>query len=96
MKKNVNIKSLFQSIYRAFSKYSLTIFIITLVGGLSLAVLILNSAIEKTSKPSYSSQSTDITSFDQTTIDRVNQLIKSDNYKNNYQIPSGRVSPFAE
>ena len=96
MAKDIKINFDIKSIYGILVKHGLTLFIIVIVGGLSAAVLILTSTIERTSRTDGTSSADDINSFDQTTIDRVNQLSSSDSTKNEYAPPAGRINPFAE
>lgn len=96
MNKDLKISFDFKSISNFFVKYSLTIFIILVTAGLSSAVLVLTSTIERTSRSGSIKANEDINSFDQATIDRVNQLSSSDATKNEYEVPSGRINPFAE
>lgn len=96
MKKEINLKTSLKGLFGIFKRYGLTIFIIVLVGGLSSAVLILNEALQQTNRGGTGSSSSGNTSFDQATIDRVNQLSTSEKSRNTYAPPSGRINPFAE
>jgi hypothetical protein len=94
--KNKDISTLLAPVADAFRRYSLTIFIVVLVGGLSTAVLILNSTLQESSNISNDPASLDITTFDQATISRVNQLHTSSDGVGQFTLPSGRVNPFSE
>lgn len=94
--KNNDISTLFGPIARGFQKYNLTIFIVVLVGGLASAVLILNSALQKSSDTTGYQVTTTSTTFDQPTINRVKQLHTSDDPATAIALPSGRVNPFSE
>lgn len=94
--KNTDAGTLFVSIVKGFRRYNLTIFIVVLASGLSTAVLMLNASLQKSSDTTGYSSTLDITSFDQTTIDRIKQLHTSDETINGSSLPSGRINPFAE
>lgn len=94
--KDIKLTSFFKPIVVAFKKYSLTIFIVVLVGGLTTAVVLLNNALQKSYETSGYTTSTDVTTFDQATIDRVNQLHASSGPATGYTAPSGRINPFSE
>lgn len=80
-----------------FKYHNLTIFIVILVGGLAVGILMLSSALQKASETNgYTTTNTTTTSFDQTTINRVNQLHTSSDAPLNYSPPAGRTNPFTE
>lgn len=94
--KDIKLTSFFRPIVVVFKKYSLTIFIVVLVGGLTTAVIILNNALQKSYETSGYTTSTDVTTFDQATINRVNQLHTSSGPATGYTAPAGRINPFSE
>ncbi len=94
--KNKDASSLFQPIVSGFKRYNLTIFIVVLVSGLTTAVLLLNNILITSSDVSGLNANTSNTSFDQTTIDRVQQLHTSSDNFTLYIPPAGRNNPFAE
>jgi len=94
--KNDSIKNIFIKISDDFKKYNLTIFIVVLVGGLSTAVILLSDILQISRDASSTQQSSDNITFDQQTIDRVNQLTTSDESSGDYVKPQGRINPFAE
>lgn len=94
--KNNDIKTVFVSAARVLRRYNLTIFIVILASGLSASVLMLSYTLQKSSDTSGYISTSDITSFDQVTIDRVKQLHTSSEYTIDTPLPSGRINPFAE
>ena len=96
MKNDIKINFDIKSIFKVISRYGLTLFIIVVVGALSAAVLILTKTIDTTSSTNSMAPTDNINSFDQSTIDRVNQLKTGDNNASNYSPPSGRINPFGE
>jgi hypothetical protein len=93
--KNKDISTLIGPIIQGFQRYSLTIFIVVLTSGLVVTVLIMNSIVQKSSDTSGYTSTTNMTSFDQVTIDRVKQLHTSD-AQTDITLPPGRINPFAE
>ena len=94
--KEISLKAVFQSIATTFVRYNLTIFIVVLVTGLAVAVIMLNTILLESSDTPQFKSTTDISSFDQQTIDRVNQLHRSSDSIPEVTLPSGRINPFAE
>jgi hypothetical protein len=79
------------------SKYNLAIFIVVVVSGLIGAILVLNYILRVPYDSSkYTPAITEATSFDQTTITRINKLTTSDNNSTNQTLPNGRINPFSE
>jgi len=80
-------------------RYNFILFIVIAVGGLIFAILllteILTQPVNNLQPASTSSTSSDTVTFDQTTINRINNLKTSDN-NTNPVLPSGRINPFSE
>lgn len=96
MSKNTARPTLFRPIITVFRRYHLTVFVVVVVGGLSTAVLTLNAILIQSSKTDGFTSSLDSTDFDQSTIDRINQLKPSDDTSARFTLPSGRTNPFSE
>jgi len=96
MNKDVSFKSIIEGLAEVFKRYNLTIFMIVLAVGLGTAVLLLNNTLQKSSDTSGYSSSLDITSFDQTTIDKIKQLHTSTEFTGGVTLPAGRINPFGE
>ncbi len=97
MKKDITLSNIFSPLVTAFRKYNLTMFIVVLVGGLATAVILLNSALQKASDTTgYTPTTNSSTSFDQVTMNRVNQLHTSSEAAATYTPPAGRINPFSE
>ena len=88
--------SIFSPVIAVFSRYHLTIFTVVFVGGLATAVLMLNAIMAQSSDTSNVKTATGSTTFDQVTIDRINQLKTSNDTSTSFTLPSGRSNPFAE
>jgi hypothetical protein len=91
-----DIKTIAQPFSTTLKKYSLTIFIVLMVGGLSAAVLLMSSALQKSSDTTNYIPAVGSPTFDQSTIKRVNQLHTSNEQLPNYTVPTGRTNPFTE
>lgn len=97
MNKDFKPSSLFNPIVNAFKNYSVTIFIVVLVGGLGAAILMLSGALQKASETNgYTPTTTTTASFDQITVKRINQLYSSSEAPADYSPPKGRINPFSE
>lgn len=87
----------FQSFIRSIKHYNLTIFIVLIASGLSVSVILLKNAIDRANPEQSQYQSViDNSSFDQTTVNRINQLRTSTENTSAAELPAGRVNPFGE
>ncbi|NTW61466.1 hypothetical protein HGB24_02130 [Candidatus Saccharibacteria bacterium] len=83
-----------KSIYRYLRKTNLIIYIIVLGCGLVGYVIVLDNILQKATSDSVIESSIKST-FDQTTINKINQL-KTSTDNTEPQVPNGRVNPFSE
>lgn len=84
-----------------FKRVSITLFIVLITGGLMAVVITLSNTLQQmyvVGKPATTDTKTDAgtITLDQTTLDRLNKLTKSNENQNNQSLPSGRINPFAE
>ena len=96
MKNNISLKSIFTSIAEIFRHYHVTIFIVVIVSGLATSVMLLNNILQSSTNISGYSQNGTSTSFDQVTIDQINQLHASNENVQTIDTSKGRISPFSE
>lgn len=89
--KNINLSRISD-----LRRYHMVIFIVTVAIGLTAAVLLLNSVVLKANDPTTPSGGDTVTSFDQTTIDRIKQLKTADEPSVPLDFSKGRISPFSE
>jgi hypothetical protein len=76
-------------------RYHTIVFTVVVLGGLAIAVLILNGTVNESSNSNgYVSTGNSIT-FDKATIDRINNL-KSPDQASQISLPDGRTNPFVE
>lgn len=95
-KKNITTNNVFKSIGIAIERFHMTLFIIIIVGGLVAAVMVLNGILQQSSDTNGYTSNLGINGFDQTTINRLNQLHTSDEAPTAITLPSGRINPFSE
>lgn len=89
-------KSIGKSIGQFLFRFHALIFTIIVLGGLSVAVLLLNGVIGLSDQATdYTPPSTD-TSFDEQTIERVRALQPSIEAPEPVEFPSGRIDPFPQ
>lgn len=96
MKNNISIKSIVTPIADIFRRYHVTIFIIVIVSGLATSVMLLNNILQSSTNISGYTQNATSTTFDQTTIDQINQLHTSADNTQTIDTSKGRISPFSE
>ena len=91
MKADLSLSQLTAALSRFLHRYHVILFVLTAVGGLALANFMLNQAInEKPIEPPQAVSS----SFDQETMDKIDQLNESSTQSTNFVLPSGRINPF--
>jgi hypothetical protein len=94
--KNIRSVSIFALIGRLLSQFHMTLFIVFIVAGLSVAVLFLNDMLSDTSTSDGYTSPIDAGSIDQATLDRIKELHTSDEGPSPSSFPSGRINPFGE
>jgi hypothetical protein len=79
------------------SRYNLIIFIVSVVVGLSLAILALNNILQTPfDSANLPSSGNGQVSFDETTITRINTLKTSADAPTKPTLPDGRIDPFSD
>lgn len=94
MKGNISISGIGTSLSNFMGRYHLVIFLLTVVIGVSVAMLFLNNLI--TLANSNEPASVPPVTFDQKTIDRIKDFNLSGSTDNKFVLPSGRANPFVE
>ncbi len=94
--KNIDITSFFKKFGHAIARFHLTLFIVFIVGGLSTAVLFLNSILTDTAGNDSYTSPINPGSIDHATLERINQLHTSDGALTPSTLPTGRINPFSE
>lgn len=85
----------FKPIINLFSRFNLVIFIVVVVGGLITSVLILTKILN-VPYASTSTSNTNTTTFDESTIVRLETLKTSSDNVVDQQLPDGRINLFSE
>jgi len=89
-----------KSILNLIKRYNLVIFIVILAGGLTFAIIalteMLNGPTVIITQSTVVSDTVDIITFDQTTINRINNLKTAEENSGEQVLPSGRLNPFSE
>ncbi len=84
------------SVQSLLFRYHAVLFTVTILGGLAVAVFMLNQAISASDETQgYTPQLTD-TSFDAATIKKLEELTPPGETPKNVTLPSGRVDPFRQ
>jgi hypothetical protein len=95
--KNISLTNPFKQLANLFVRYNLVIFIVLMSFGLVMSILILNNIISQPTNGNNSNpSSTQPTSFDQSTINRLNKLEPSASNTSYQTLPAGRNNPFSE
>lgn len=89
--KNPKTNNVLRAIANIFIRFNVTLFIITLAGGLVIAVITLTNIMQPTNDDLLGPGVTGPSSFDDATIERLNNL----GANSSQNLPSGRINPFA-
>lgn len=93
--KNFSFAHVIEPVISTLKKLSLVIFIIIIAGGLGFAIITINNILTQPPGDSIKKSSNN-TSVDQGTINRLNRYKTSDANSTNKSLPSGRINPFSE
>jgi hypothetical protein len=96
----MNIKFSLDTIRKALTaflrRFHITLFVLVVFGGLAIVVFMLNGIIVRSSDTSDYTPETPSASFDQATIDRIEELQTRDQTNGGLTLPPGRTNPFIE
>lgn len=95
MEIEISLSSIKKSITFALHRYHVILFVVIILGGLIVVVLLLNNIIVKSGQ-SGSYTPTNSSTFDQDTINRIENLKTSDEKSDPIDLSSGRTNPFVE
>lgn len=99
MDKNIEKKAVThqpKSAMTVIRRFSLTLFVVALVGSLTFAILVLNLVINQPIASNVSTSTAKTTQFDLSTINRLTTLKTSSENPGNKTLPSSRNNPFFE
>lgn len=91
MKQGIDIAQLQKKTVQFLHRYHVIIFVLTVIGGLSLATFMINQSITDTTtdQPAATTQN-----FDQDTMNKIKALRKTSDEPAPLSLPDGRVNPF--
>lgn len=90
--KSLTVSQLGQMLSQFLHRFHIILFVVLVVGGLSLVTLFLNQAI---SKPASDLTPSSTQSFDQATMTKIKNL-RTTNDQSNLTLPPGRIDPFTK
>ncbi len=91
MQLSLSLPQIKTNILRFLHRYHILLFVLTVVGGLSLATFMINQAINA---PIDAAGQSSAESFDKDTMEKVRKLRKPNEAPAPLVLPSGRVNPF--
>lgn len=94
---DLNVNDLPKTIAKFFRRYHLVLFMIVVVGSMSVVLLLVNQSLQKsTDSGSATTTATPMVSFDQKTLQRVQQLQSSSSPQQLVLPADQRTNPFVE
>lgn len=94
MNLSLALKRIRGTIAHFIGRFHVLIFVLTVVVGVSIALLLLVNILSSSSAKE-GAQPAAPTTFDQKTIDRIDQFNTHDSGADNFSLPSGRINPLA-
>ncbi len=91
MQLSLSLPQIKTNILRFLHRYHILLFVLTVIGGLSLATFMINQTINA---PIDATGQSSVESFDKDTMDKVRKLRKPNEAPAPLVLPSGRVNPF--
>lgn len=91
---NISLNGLPKLLSNFFHRYHVVTFSLIVLGGMAVAILLLNNILLTSAQPGQSAGIS--TDFDTATIKRVNELKTSSDTPENISFPTGRINPFVE
>lgn len=92
MQQSLNLSQIQKSASQLLHRYHIIIFVLTVIGGLSLATFMINQAINSAAATAQTTDS--VGNFDKPTMDKIKALRTTDEAPDPLSLPSGRVNPF--
>lgn len=92
---NLSLVSIKQGLFRVLGRYHIVIFVVVVLGGLAVSIFLLNNTVNSSAEDTtYTSPLS--SSFDQQTIERVEQLKTTNESLAPLDLTHGRTNPFVE
>ena len=92
----ISLASLKKIFGRFLGRFHIVIFAVVILGGLSVVILLLHSIITTSNDPSGYTPNGISSSFDNATINRIEQLKTRTEGSGDLNLPPGRTNPFVE
>lgn len=96
MNMNLSLDAIKKSLATFLRRFHVTLFVLIVFGGLAIVVFMLNGIIIRSTDTSGYTPETPNANFDQTTIDRIEELQTRDQAGSGLTLPPGRTNPFVE
>lgn len=93
---DISLQSIKAPVVAFLHRFHVVLFVVVTIGGLAVAILLLNTIIASSSESNGYTSTSNNASFDQQTIDQINKL-KAINDGTSQTLPqTGRTNPFVE
>lgn len=96
MNVNLSLTAIRKTLTNFLERFHVVIFVVVILGGLTIVILLLNNVILTSSEAGDYVPDSNSASFDQATIDRIEQLKTRDEASDQLDLSHGRTNPFAE
>jgi len=93
---NFSLKTIKKSLYIFLHRFHVVLFVIVILGGLVIAIFLLNETVVTSGESGDYTPATNSTSFDQATIKRIEELKTSNQGGGNLDLSGRRINPFVE
>ncbi|HET8884054.1 MAG TPA: hypothetical protein VFM68_01130 [Candidatus Saccharimonadales bacterium] len=92
----ISLITIKKTVVNFLRRYHVVLFSVIVLGGLVVAVFVLNTIITSSAENDNYIPTENSVSFDQETIERVNQLKSRDEAQQELDLSQGRINPFVE
>lgn len=96
MNVSISVASIKKVLVNFLHRFHLTIFVVVVLGGVIVAVGLLNSIVIRSGDTAGYTPKTTSDSFDEATITRIDELKTRDQNGGNLNLSGGRTNPFVE
>lgn len=96
MNLNISLTAIKTALVAFLRRFHVTLFVLVVFGGLAIIVFMLNNVIVRSGDTSDYTPETPSATFDQATIERIEELKTRDQTEGNLVLPPGRTNPFVE
>jgi hypothetical protein len=93
---NISLSSIKRNLAQFIGRFHVVMFVVVVLGGLAIVVLLLNNIILTSNESNGYTSDVNSANFDQTTIDRIDQLKTRDEAGDQLDLSDGRTNPFVE